>query len=457
MERFIPRPVTNKCGAAAATEENLVRGRTDQRIIAAVAVDCLVPRPGSDDVVAHRPLHHGGAVREGGRHVGALRRQGAAEGAVAAAGIEPEGVDGAVELGKQGQSRAAVGGKIRLDRRLRPAEIPIEIAAGGVEGQLHPLEQRRQHRLRHQPGIDLVMVLLIGHVEHRRRGAAAGVGTAGDGIGVALADELLHGVELPGIDVRAAAGRVDTGGAGPLVDDLVDQGVALGVGGPRDELLDQAFQRAAAVQRHGLLQAGHRAVAAQIRQCRDVGGDRHRGVGCAEDRVRPEPDIVHRGSRTVGPGKAADEFVGITLGIDVIRCAGGQTDRSNARLIESQQLARAGGAVRIDPNPQAGPHGVIGIDLAVAIRIILGERLKPVCRQLAAGQGCGGAEQLAAIGDIAAGRIKDQNAFPRCRPARGNPKSGIGQIEHGTIRNRSRCHAAPGEIQDQRRVVFRRR
>ena len=186
--------------------------------------------------------------------------------------------------------------------------------------------------------------------------------------------EDLDKTDLPGIDIGAAAGRVDGFDAGPaeqdglhLVQDI-DIGAEHLAGIQARHLGDQLLQLG--ILRHGGAQIGQLAIAAQLRQAIAVGVEGQVAAGAAVDVVIGEPDIRDLAGAAIGAGIGRD--MGDPVAGDLFGAGGrGQVDRAHAGIVEVLQLARVGIAVlvQIAPDQQVGKGVVLAVDHAIGIGI----------------------------------------------------------------------------------------
>ena len=85
-----------------------------------------------------------------------------------------------------------------------------------------------------------------------------------------------HRRHVLGIDIGPLAGGINSGGAGPCQQNLINQGIPLAIVRGRRELGNQSSQTAASILRHRLLQIRDSAETAQIWQSGNIGWHRHR-------------------------------------------------------------------------------------------------------------------------------------------------------------------------------------
>ena len=154
------------------------------------------------------------------------------------------------------------------------------------------------------------------------------------------------------------------------------------------ELPDQRLQLAALIPHHRLVQATHVPEAGQIRQCGDVGRHLQQIDFLRACKVGREPYVGGRARAAVGPAEAAHLAVGVALGIDVGGIGVTQANRGDPQLVQREQLVGLGHTVlaQIAPHAQLRPQHVVGIEHAVAVGVVPGQRHKPVGRLLPVGE-----------------------------------------------------------------------
>ncbi len=170
------------------------------------------------------------------------------------------------------------------------------------------------------------------------------------------------------------------------------------------------------------MQAAHGARAFGVRQS----GDLHRdGDPLLFERMRHvarEEVVGELRARAVGLGEGARQGEVVVLRIDAGARRTREIDGSDSQLGEGQKLARGAIAVRVRvaPDLQVAPYRIGGVDLAVGIRVPLGERKKPVACMLAVLQDRLASEELPAARDAAiAVTIPDEEPVLGRSPPRG--------------------------------------